>query len=1289
MHFKQHKVNYVCSVCNNTHKTLTSAKHHFVRTHFEPDGETCGVCKTSNLNKYQHSAKKHIQLNIKCQFCPKSFASFSDINEHYGQQHQIPPSSPFKIGQSAFNRRVLLLQKEFKYLQIKNLETLKVDSERDIKELITHQLNIKKMLRYAIVVQAEYLKYDELGGVDDTLTIYLRSNSKTCLLTDKSSIHRQINQSFEELNERHEGFIASGSNWVLNQCNLLNIELGKLTFIGGCNDKTVINSKLKKYVIDVESINQECFFNAVAVAYFSKHTINTSTPAQLGVLARAYTKQHFKTKGLKMPINANDVKKFERKNRHLNIQINVFTYSDEHLIPVHTSTIKNPKKIVNLYLKQIRTNTFKHHYTTISNLNGFVRIFNYEKHTHYHCSLCLNSFWSEEALENHFVGCSKEDPVLIEYPKPDDTLEFRAYEKQIAQPMVGFADFEASLVPISRKDNADRYNCDNCKNEGDIALCTHSTSEVHHQIATSYSITIIDEKGVMMYEKTESDLNNVIEKFFKTLKYIENTYIPLLQRYRVKYDYTNEEIEQHANAELCYLCKGAYSNVRGMHKVRDHCHYSNKFLGSAHSKCNWKRTVNTNIPVFIHNFRNYDGQFIAQGLKFNKEDVSGLPYNMEKFRTLQVGKIVFVDSLHLLPSSLDKLVSDLTASNHPFPLLDQHPFFAKFPHLKHLLIRKGVYPYEWASSVNKLINQKTFPPISCFYSTLSKSIISQEDYLHGMKVFEAFQCANMLDYCHLYCRLDTILLAEAVLDFRKMVLKEFALDCTRYISTPQLAFDCLLTTFKEPVQMMHDPEMIMMVTQNIKGGVSFVNERHVDLKDYMKTSNNENVEDKIQDQLLYIDANNLYSVAQRLPMPFSSYEWMEKEELNDFCTNLLQISENAETGYIVEVDLEYPQHLFEQHKALPLLPYHRTMTFNDVSPFSKDSLLTLRKRSEALRYKSTKLVTDMTDKDKYVVHYRNLQTYVKLGIKIKKIWRGFKFKQKRYLKPFIDLCTQKRIAAETVNQKNHFKLFMNSSFGKHLQDNRKHMISKIVQKYPKFAKHYNSPLYKGHRILSENVIAVYLRPGKVALNRLYAVGFTILELSKNHMYTSYYDFIQPVLGKQNVSVVLTDTDSLVLHTKNFSRNQVLDRLTPCLDFSNYPKDHPRFSTQNKAKPGYFKDESASNFMTEIIGLKSKCYITKVQNMTSNTQSENVVCKGVTKAARQTLNMQIFRNVVNSFSKVHAEQYCIRSRNHHLFTQRIKKIALSSTDDKRYLLSCGRHSAPYKRQNIFTCDECEQ
>ena len=96
----------------------------------------------------------------------------------------------------------------------------------------------------------------------------------------------------------------------------------------------------------------------------------------------------------------------------------------------------------------------------------------------------------------------------------------------------------------------------------------------------------------------------------------------------------------------------------------------------------------------------------------------------------------------------------------------------------------------------------------------------------------------MLHHCHLYCRLDTISLVEVMTTFRHQMFKHFELDCTAYISFPQLAFDCCLKTLSESFELMHNPDMVLMIEQNVRGGVSFIGERLVRTPNYAKTTNN-------------------------------------------------------------------------------------------------------------------------------------------------------------------------------------------------------------------------------------------------------------------------------------------------------------------------------------------------------------------------------------------------------------------------------------------------------------------
>ena len=188
------------------------------------------------------------------------------------------------------------------------------------------------------------------------------------------------------------------------------------------------------------------------------------------------------------------------------------------------------------------------------------------------------------------------------------------------------------------------------------------------------------------------------------------------------------------------------------------------------------------------------------------------------------------------------------------------------------------------------------------------------------------------------------------------------------------------------------------------------------------------------------------------------------------------------------------------------------------------------------------------------------------------------------------------------------------------------MEAKVCTKYNTFAKYYNSPLYKGHRIVSNNVVTVYTKKSHVKLDRLYATGFSILELNKYHMISSWYNSFLPNLDN-NASLVLTDTDSFLIHVKNMSRLELFSALEITLDFSNYPSNNPRHTNKFKGIPGNLKDENAGNYLTEVVGLKAKCYTLKVleQNL-PNVLNKKVTCKVVQKRVSDKLTMSQFCSV---------------------------------------------------------------
>lgn len=149
---------------------------------------------------------------------------------------------------------------------------------------------------------------------------------------------------------------------------------------------------------------------------------------------------------------------------------------------------------------------------------------------------------------------------------------------------------------------------------------------------------------------------------------------------------------------------------------------------------------------------------------------------------------------------------------------------------------------------------------------------------------------------------------------------------------------------------------------------------------------------------------------------------------------------------------------------------------------------------------------NLWSKQKYVIHYQNLKTYLSWGMKLQKIHRVLQFKQEAWLKPYIEFNTQLRRDAETDFEKDFFKLMNNSVFGKTMEDIRKRVNIKLVSEPSIFKKHAAKVNYKRSVVFvndeenEEYFVGVDMKRTSVGLDKPIYTGFTVLELSKRHMY---------------------------------------------------------------------------------------------------------------------------------------------------------------------------------------------
>ena len=736
-------------------------------------------------------------------------------------------------------------------------------------------------------------------------------------------------------------------------------------------------------------------------------------------------------------------------------------------------------------------------------------------------------------------------------------------------------------------------------------------TELHKACGFSYIVVRCDGKTEppVVYRGPDS-----VEKFLIELQKEEEK-IQIILKNPVKIQMDLESRQKHNWATNCHVCdKPLFGD-----SVRDHCHITGKYRGAAHNECNLKLRLAMDIPIIFHNLRGYDSHLIMQAISKVGGDINCIPNNMEKYISFSLGKLRFIDSMQFLHESLDKLV----AASKEFHITEEYE-----PNQK-LLLRKGVYPYDYMDNWDRFTEK--LPPQDAFYNKLSDESISDDDYKHAQQVWDTFNCKDMGDYHDLYLRTDVLLLADVFETFRKTCLQNYKLDPAHYYTSPGLSWDALLKKTGIELELLTDYDMHMFIEKGLRGGISMVSKRYA-------KANNPGVEgyipDEPQSHILYLDANNLYGWAMSQPLPTGNFEWVENIK-------------NDGKGYIVEVDLEYPKDLHNLHNAYPLAPEHI-----------------------AIGTKVKKLVPNLKNKEKYVLHYRNLNLYMSLGMKLKKIHRVLRFDERPWMEPYIRMNTELRKKATSTFEKNLYKLMNNSVFGKTMENVRMRVDVKLIRssEEDRLRKNIASPRYARSVIFDNDLVAVHMHKAKLKLNRPVYVGMSILDLSKHLMYDFYYNKLKCC------ELLYTDTDSLILEIKTDNIHKYMD--SDLYDTSNYPKDHPLYSDINKKVLGKMKDECSGVPIIEFVGLRPKMYsiLTNVDEIRK--------AKGVRHHVTKTLRHQQYKEVLDERKTLRHSMNMLSSERHQIYAVTVNKTSLSPNDTKRKIMEDGIHTLAYGHKDIL-------
>ena len=482
-------------------------------------------------------------------------------------------------------------------------------------------------------------------------------NGKAKTITKVDDIEPELNMSRQEILNVIDKWVSEGSGWVIDRIgsHYINVTLYKQLNGSSYMELPTELRNPKKGLINIKNKDDECF----RWCHIRHLNPQTEHPERIKKEDKKMINE-LNYDGINFPLSQKHYNKVEKQN---SIRINVFGYEDGQPFPIHISK-ETFEDQMNLLLI---TKDEKKHYVLIKDFNAFM--YNQSKHKErkHFCMYCLQCFLSERILANHVNNClTINGAQAINMPKQgENILKFNNFHKQLPVPFVIYTDFEAITKKVQGRKQSEEMEKDKDRRSYTEACQTHEGCGYGYKVICCY-----DDK----YSKYTSIYRgeNAVYKFMeKMLEEVEYCKAVIKKHFNKPLVMTEVDEQNFKNMDGCHICGEKYTDKDV--RIRDHCHITGKFRGSAHQECNLKLRIkpeNLKIPVIFHNLRGYDSHFIMQQIgeiankhrytnkKGEKQDlnINAIPNNMEKYMAFMLGNhLTFIDSFQFMSSSLDKL----------------------------------------------------------------------------------------------------------------------------------------------------------------------------------------------------------------------------------------------------------------------------------------------------------------------------------------------------------------------------------------------------------------------------------------------------------------------------------------------------------------------------------------------------------------------------------------------------------------------------------------------------------
>lgn len=1087
---------------------------------------------------------------------------------------------------------------------------------------------------------------------------WFKSADMMCLYTP-SEWQRTVTSAMNKIETNAFNYLTEGSDWTFHGVEEFRAKIAIFfPLSGSCYLYLAPEVKRKRAVGIIKPVtptDHRCFLLAVAACIdYQKHTHRYGGSIICKNIDRLENiVLQIDESSLSYPTSIAQIPGFERRNS--NLSVNVFGWSGLRRSKEAPLDIlyKSRNSEASIYIDILYQ---KNHYFPIFHLS---RLFHLQRGSQkrYVCRGCLFLCTTMAGYKTHQHFCDNKGVIYA--PSKEKYLKFDYYKALCPSENVVYFDIESVLAPPRQT----MFPCASERNK---------MSEHQAMAVSAKRVCVNPELNSKLFYYVGSDCIRMFLEWLLEQQHVieemrEVAYRPI--------NISRSDERRVRASKRCDFCRQEFP-PDGSGKYRDHCHLKGGPLRAVLcNSCNLNRAdYNRQTVVVSHCGSSYDHKYVLRGIAklIQEKNLQSmrfrvLPKNEERHSIIFFGTFTFIDSYQFLNASLDSLVS---SKREGVDLAEQFPEIAEFvdndPEKLELLTRKGKFPFDYVDSVTKLADPH-LPKPEAFYDRLKQKNISEEDYVHCQQVYRKFRCRNLNDYMLVYLQTDVLLLSNVFEAYRRLSLEKWKMDPVKFFSASHFTFQCMLRYTGVEIEIMQDMEMVNMIKQSIRGGLSLVSKRYIEANDPLMKKFDSS-KDRVE--IAYIDCCNLYGYALKQCLPHKNFRWLTSDEIGAF--DVRNVADDAKTGYILECDFEFPETVHDSLKDFVPLVEKMQVTPADWSPYMKDIFAQKCKPPKA---EAEKLTSHLGPRQHYVIHYTKLKICLNLGVVLKRVHRVMQFTQAAYMAPYIEACTVLRQQSANLFESNYYKSQICSVYGKTVEDLTKRVNLSLVTNSRQFLRASRKMNFKRFNIYDQDFAGVVMGRKIIYLNKPIQIGFTVLEIAKGHMNKFYHLFLKKNLGNA-LTLAYTDTDSLILELRNHSESfaHFMKRNKKYFDLSNFPKDGLYYCEENKRVPGKFKNECPDKIITHFAALRSKVYCIKFEG---DDQIDESRLKGMPGVITKRL---VFKNYQDAlFSNTEPEvytYYSIRSKKQHLFTMKETKVGLSSWDTKRYILNDGVTTLPY-------------